>query len=171
MGRSVIEGIPFHIENFEHYIGKPIGESDWTTIDQTRVNQFGEATDDRNPLHVDPAWAAVNSPFDSTIAHGFLTLSMMSYLSWNGELQPDGVDYGINLGFERVRFLAPVMVDDRIKMRSSLVDCKPRGPGKWWFKSRCSIVTEKTQKAALSAIWLVLFVNIAQTGEESPQFG
>jgi len=171
MGRSVIEGVPFHIENFDKYLGKPIGESDWMTIDQARVNQFGEATDDRNPLHVDPAWSREHSPFDGTIAHGFLTLSMMSYLSWNGELQPDGVDYGINLGFERVRFLAPVMVDDRIKMRSSLLDCKPRGPGKWWFKSRCSIVTEKTKKAALSAVWLVLFINMAQAGEESRPFG
>lgn len=170
MGRSEIEGTPYHIDNVGSYVGKPIGESDWVRIDQNRVNLFGEATDDRNPLHVDPDWSAENSPFGRTIAHGFLTLSMMSYLSWNGDLQPDGIDYGINLGFERVRFLAPVMVDDRIKLRSTLLDCKPRGSGKWWFKTRCSIMTEKSGKAALSAIWLILFVNMKLAGEEDQVF-
>jgi len=170
MGRSLVDGIPYHIDNYEAYIGKPLGESDWMKIDQARIDMFGEATEDRNPLHVDPSWAAENGPFDSTIAHGFLTLSMMSHLSWNGKMQPDGVDYGINLGFERVRFLAPVMVDDRIKMRSQLLEVKPRGAGKWWFKSRCSIITEKTGKAALSAIWLVLFVNMKLAGEDDQSF-
>ena len=154
----------------EAYVGKPIGESDWFAVDQSRINQFGEATEDRNPLHTDPDWVAKNGLFNSTIAHGFLTLSMMSHLSWNGELQPDGVDYGINLGFERVRFLAPVLVGDRIKMRSHLQEVKPRGAGKWMFKSRCTIVTEKTGKVALSAIWLVLFVNMKLEGEDGQSF-
>jgi acyl dehydratase len=165
MGRQEIEGIPYHIDNYEAYIGHSIGYSEWVDIGQSRVNQFGEATNDHNPLHVDPAWAVKNGPFGGPIAHGFLTISMLSHLAWKSDLQPDGVDYGINLGFERVRFLAPVMVGDRIRMRAHLVDCKPRGEGRWWFKTRVTIETEKTQKAALSAVWLILFVNEALAGD------
>ena len=171
MGRLLIEGIPFHIDSMEGYVGKPIGESDWMPIDQNRIDLFSEATEDRNPLHVDPAWAAADGPFGSTIAHGFLTLSLLSHLSRSGELQPDGVDYGLNLGFERIRFLAPVAVGDRIKLRVNLMEIKPRGPGKWQYRLRCTIVTEQTGKTALSAIWLVLFVSAARAGEDGRPFG
>ena len=171
MGRLLIEGIPFHIDTMEGYVGKPIGESDWMPIDQNRIDLFSEATEDRNPLHVDPAWAAADGPFGSTIAHGFLTLSLLSHLSRSGELQPDGVDYGINLGFERIRFLAPVAVGDRIKLRVTLTEIKPREPGKWQYRLRCTIVTERTGKTALSAIWLVLFVSAARAGDDGRPFG
>ncbi len=164
MVRNVIEGVPYHIDNFEAYIGKSLGTSDWLPIEQERVDEFGDATNDRNPLHVDPDWAKANGPFGGPIAHGFLTLSMLSHLSWMADLQPDGVDYGINLGFERVRFLAPVMVGDRIRLRTHLLDVKPRDAGRWWFKCRVTIDTEKTQKAALSAIWLILFVREDEAG-------
>ena len=171
MGRLLIEGIPFHIDTMEGYVGKPIGESDWMPIDQNRIDLFSEATEDRNPLHVDPAWAAADGPFGSTIAHGFLTLSLLSHLSRSGELQPDGVDYGINLGFERIRFLAPVAVGDRIKLRVTLTEIKLREPGKWQYRLRCTIVTERTGKTALSAIWLVLFVSAARAGDDGRPFG
>ncbi len=164
MARNPIEGVPYHIDSFEPYIGKSLGSSDWLEVDQTRVDLFGEATSDQNPLHIDPEWAKANSPFGGPIAHGFLTLSMLSHLSLMADLQPDGVDYGINLGFERVRFLAPVMVGDRIRLRTHLVDVKPRGAGRWWFKCRVTIDTEKTEKAALSAIWLILFVRESEAG-------
>ena len=129
MGRMLIEAIPFHIDTMAGYVGKQLGESDWMPIDQNRIDLFSEATEDRNPLHVDRAWAAADGPFGSTVAHGFLTLSLLSHLSRIGELQPDGVDYGINLGFERVRFVSPVTVDDRIKLRVTLMEIKPRACG------------------------------------------
>ena len=78
---------------------------------------------------VDRAWATADGPFGNTVAHGFLTLSLLSHLSRIGELQPDGVDYGINLGFERVRFVSPVTVDDRIKLRVTLMEIRPRASG------------------------------------------
>ncbi len=171
MGRFLIEGVPFHIDTMDAYIGPPIGESEWVTIEQDRVDLFGEATDDRNPLHIDPAWARAHGPFGGTIAHGFLTLSLLSHLSRIGDLQPDGIDYGINLGFERVRFLSPVTVGDRIKLRVTIMAITPRGPGRWSFRLRCSVVTEKTGKTALSAIWLVLFVNMERAGEDGPPSG
>lgn len=160
-----------NLDELRDAIGSEVGLSPWRTVTQEMIDKFADATDDHQWIHIDPERAAAETPFGGTIAHGFLTLSLMSHLSWNGELQPDGVDYGINLGFERVRFLAPVMVDDRIKMRSTLLEVKPRGAGKWWFKSRCTIVTEKTGKAALSAIWLVLFVNMKLAGEDAQSFG
>lgn len=165
MGRQVLEGIPYHIDNYEAYLGKTLGHSDWVEIDQLRVDQFGEATSDQNPLHVDPDWATKNGPFGGPIAHGFLTLSMLSHLAWQSDLQPDGIDYGINLGFERVRFLAPVKVGDSVQMTATLIDCKPRGEGRWWFKTRVTIRTQKTDKAAVSAMWLILFVNEELAGD------
>ena len=164
MVRNILEDVPYHIDNFHKYIGKSLGTSEWLAIDQARVDEFGEATSDLNPLHIDPEWAKENSPFGGPIAHGFLTLSLLSHLSWMADLQPDGVDYGINLGFERVRFLAPVMVGDRIRLRTHLLDVKPRDAGRWWFKCRVTIDTERTKKAALSAIWLILFVSEADAG-------
>lgn len=158
MGRIVLEGIPYHIDNVEHYKGKPIGISDWIAIEQEQVNKFAEATHDMNPLHVDPEWAAANSPFGGPIAHGFYTLSLLSHFSYDAELTPDGVDYGINFGFERVRFMAPVMIGDRIRAKATLLEAKSRGEGRWVYKSRLVVETEKTKKVALNANWIVMFV-------------
>lgn len=161
MGRIIYDGVPFHIDNYRHYLGRTIGTSDWFLIDQERVNGFARATDDHNKLHVDPAWARANSPFGAPIAHGFLTLSMMTQMSMNADMMPDGVDYGINLGFDRVRFLAPVPVNNHIRMKSTLIECEDRGGGRWTFKSRCNVEVKETEKVALSAIWQVLFINLA----------
>jgi acyl dehydratase len=82
---------------------------------------------------------------------------------------PDGVDYGINLGFERVRFLAPVPVDSSIRLKATALAYEPRGPGRWTFKSRCNIEVKETEKIALSAIWSVLFINTAKAGMSSAE--
>jgi acyl dehydratase len=78
-------------------------------------------------------------------------------------MMPDGVDYGINIGFERVRFLAPVPVDSAIRMKATALACEPRGPGRWTFKCRCNIEVRETARVALSAIWTVLFINTAKS--------
>jgi acyl dehydratase len=157
----LIEGIPYHIDNYPHYIGKPIGVSDWFCIDQSRIDAFAAATVDMNRLHVDPAWAKQHSPYGGVIAHGFLTLSLMTHLSTSAEMMPDGIDYGINVGFDRMRFLAPVPSGAHIRMRAALLECDPKGPGKWAFRSRCSIDVRETNKTAVAAIWSVLFINTA----------
>jgi acyl dehydratase len=167
MGRIVLEGIPYHIDHFRAYVGHQVGISDWVKIDQRRINEFGHATDDMNRIHVDPEFAREHSPFDGVIAHGFLTLSMLTYLSQSAEMVPDGVDYGINLGFERVRFLAPVPVDSHIRMKATALGCEERGAGRWTFKSRCNIEVKETEKVALSAIWSVLFVRTDALGGKS----
>jgi acyl dehydratase len=169
MGRILIDGAPYHIEHFQPYVGKVIGYSDWLKVDQKRIDEFGHATIDMNRIHVDPEFARKHSPFGGIVAHGFLTLSFLTYLSQSAEMVPDGVDYGINLGFERVRFLAPVPVDSSIRLKATALAFEPRGPGRWTFKSRCNIEVKETEKIALSAIWSVLFINAAKAGMSSAE--
>lgn len=164
MGRILVDGQPYHIDNFHAYLGRVVGISDWLLIDQKRITDFGQATIDMNRIHVDPEWAMANSPFGGIVAHGFLTLSLFTHMSESAELVPHGVDYGINLGFERLRFLAPVSVDQHVRMKATALACERRGPGRWTFKGRCNIVVKETEKVALSAIWSVLFINARQAG-------
>ncbi len=164
MGRLVLEGIPYHIDYVDEYVGKPIGESEWYKVRQDQVGRFGEATEDFNPIHVDPSWAAEHSPFGGPVAHGFYTLSLLSHLSWSMALMPEGVDYGINLGFERVRFLAPVMIGDSLRMRAKLQEVVRRGDTRWEFKTRVVLETKDTQKAVLHALWLALFIRDPSSG-------
>lgn len=164
MGRILIDGAPFHVEHIEPYLGRVIGYSDWLKIDQARIDAFGRATIDMNRIHVDPEFARTHGPFGGIVAHGFLTLALLTHLSQSAEMVPDGVDYGINLGFERVRFLAPVPVDTSIRMKATLLACEARGPGRWTFKSRCNIDVKETEKVALSALWTVLLINAAKSG-------
>lgn len=164
MGRILIDGAPYHIEHFDRYIGRVIGMSDWLTVDQKRIDEFGHATNDMNRLHVDPEFARTNGPFGGIVAHGFLTLALLTHLSQTAEMMPEGVDYGINVGFERVRFLAPVPVDSAIRLKATVLACEPRQPGRWTFKSRCNIEVRDSGRVALSAIWTVLFINAALSG-------
>jgi acyl dehydratase len=165
MGRILLPGVPYHIDNVAAYVGKAIGVSDWFAIDRARIHAFGRATEDMNRLHVDPEWAARHSPFGGIVAHGFLTLSLLPHLSISSQMMPDGVEYGINLGFERIRFLAPVPADSHIRMRSHLLACEDRGVGRWMFRSRCAVEVKETQKAALSAVWTVLFIDPARADQ------
>ena len=164
MGRILVDGAPYHIEHFDKYIGRVIGMSDWLTIDQVRIDAFGRATNDMNRIHVDPEFARLNSPFGGIVAHGFLTLALLTHLSQTAEMMPDGVDYGINVGFERVRFLAPVPVDSAIRLKATALACEARQPGRWTFKCRCNIEVRESGRVALSAIWSVLFINTARSG-------
>lgn len=164
MGRVLLEGVPYHIDSFQPYIGRVVGYSDWLKIDRKRITEFGRATIDMNRIHVDADYARTNSPFGGIVAHGFLTLALLTHLSQSAEMVPDGVDYGINIGFERVRFLAPVPADSHIRMKATVLACEPRGPGRWTFKSRCAVEVKETGKVALSAIWTVLFINARQSG-------
>jgi len=164
MGRFVLEGTPYHIDHFQAYVGRVVGISDWLQIDQQRIDDFGRATIDMNRIHVDPDWAKANSPFGGIVAHGFLTLALLTHLSQSAEMVPDGVDYGINLGFERLRFLAPVAVNHHVRLKATALGCDARGSGRWQFKCRCNIEVQETEKVALGAVWSVLFINVAQAG-------
>jgi len=102
-------------------IGQELGVSDWTGIDQKRINAFADATGDHQWIHVDPDRASAETPYGGTIAHGFLTLSLIPALS-KANYRVENAKMGINYGLNRVRFLAPVPVGSRIRLRSELVD-------------------------------------------------
>ena len=104
-------------------VGQAIHLGDWVTIDQRRIDQFADATEDHQWIHVDKERAQAESPYKDTIAHGFLTLSMLPRLTREGsgeEPRYPGVKMGVNYGLNRVRFPAPVMVNSRIRSRSTL---------------------------------------------------
>ena len=103
-------------------IGREIAVGDWFAIDQSRVDRFADATNDHQWIHVDPERARRESPFGGTIAHGFLTLSLLPFLV-ESALRIDGVRLVVNYGLDRVRFPAPVAVGTRIRPRIDLVKC------------------------------------------------
>jgi len=112
-----------HLQDLQALVGQEIAVSDWVTVDQRRIDLFAEATGDHQWIHVDPVRAAAG-PFGATVAHGFLTLSLMPELSQNA-FTIDDVRMGINYGLNRVRFMSPVRVDSRLRGRFKLTEFKP----------------------------------------------
>ncbi len=109
------------ISDLEAAVGTETGPTDWFTIDQDRINAFADATEDHQWIHVDPDRAA-SGPFGTTVAHGFLTLSLVPYFA-SQLRRTEGVRMGINYGLDRVRFPAPVPSGSRVRARSTLISC------------------------------------------------
>jgi len=104
-------------------VGQELGVSKWISIDQERINAFADATDDHQWIHVEVERARTESPYRTTIAHGFLTLSLIPALS-KDNYRVENAKMGINYGLNKVRFLAPVLLGSRIRLRSELIDAK-----------------------------------------------
>lgn len=136
-------------------VGEEIGTSDWITVDQARIEAFADATDDRQFIHLDPDLAA-QTPFGGTIAHGFLSLSLLSRMAAEAMLVPDSVTMAVNYGFERVRFLAPVRSGKRIRGRFTLQSVEQKAPGQILLRHLVTVDIEDEDKPALSAQWLTL---------------
>jgi acyl dehydratase len=138
-------------------VGKEIGVSSWILIDQARIDAFAESTEDRQFIHTDPA-AAARTPFGGTIAHGFLTLSLLSRMGAEAMLLPASLKMAVNYGFDRVRFLAPVRSGSRVRGRFTLDSVEEKAPGQWLLKHTVSVEIEGEDKPALTAQWLGLMV-------------
>jgi acyl dehydratase len=134
--------------------------SDWLTVDQERIDEFGRATLDSDWMHVDPERAKREGPYGGTVAFGFWTLSMLTYLTRQagGRDYPEGALYGLNYGFDRVRLIAPVPVGARIRNRARVVEIADRGAGRFLVKTENTIEVEGSEKPALVADWLVMLV-------------
>lgn len=146
------------VDQLDEYIGKEVGVTDWLTIDQDRINKFADATGDHQYIHVDPKRAA-ETPFGTTIAHGFLTLSLMSMLSsQNGGIKLDNAVMGINYGLDKVRFISPVKVGSNIRARFELVSADEKKPNHYLLKHNVTIDIEGEEKPALIAQWLGMTV-------------
>ena len=135
--------------------GQVILVTDWVTIDQQRIDKFAEATNDFQWIHVDVERAA-SSPYGGTIAHGFLTLSLMSRMAADVMIVPDGIKMAFNYGLDRVRFLAPVRSGKRVRGRFTLDSIDEKAPGQLLFRHVVTVEIEGEEKPALTAVWLGL---------------
>ncbi|MEY1662088.1 MaoC family dehydratase [Isoalcanivorax beigongshangi] len=142
----------------EQYVGQELGLSDWFAIDQARIQAFADATLDHQYIHVDPERAR-ETPFGSTIAHGFLTLALLPHLQRTiaGFVVPRDMKMAVNYGFDSVRFLAPVKVDQRIRARATLLAAEQRRAGQWLLRLEYTVEVEHEARPALRAEWLVLY--------------
>ena len=136
-------------------VGKDLGFSDWIQIDQERVNQFAECTGDHQFIHVDPEKAKL-TPFGCTIAHGFLSLSLIPKLMEGLMPQPKGLKMAVNYGLDSVRFIQPVKVGARVRLGLSLLDAQEKNPGQWLLKARTVLEIEGEAKPAYVAEPLTL---------------
>ena len=139
-------------------VGQTIGVSDWIMVDQDRIDAFADATEDRQFIHVDPT-AAAQTPFGGTIAHGFLTLSLLSRMGAEAMLLPDSLKMAVNYGFDRVRFLAPVPAGSVLTVRVELKGVESKGEGRWLVRLANSAYTvAEPQRPVLVADSLAMVV-------------
>lgn len=138
------------VAELKSYIGKDLGHSEWLTIDQERINQFAECTGDHQFIHVDPE-KAKRTPFGTTIAHGFLSLSLIPVLSEKLLVLPEGLKMGINYGLDSVRFIQPVPVNSRVRLALTVLDVTEKNPGQWLIKARATLEIEGQAKPAYVA--------------------
>ena len=142
-------------DTLKDYIGKDMGTSDWLEIDQERINQFADVTLDHQFIHVDEEKAT--PLFGSTIAHGFLSLSLMAGMP-APQVAPDNMKMAFNYGLDKVRFLSPVPVDSEIRMHSKVVDITEKNPGQFLVKSEVTMEIKGTDKPACIAETLSMWV-------------
>jgi len=143
------------LEAIRSNIGQEVGVSGWLTIDQTRIDAFADSTEDHQFIHVDPS-AAAAAGLGGTIAHGFLSLSLLSRMAAEAMLLPDSLKMALNYGFERVRFLAPVKSGKRVRGRFVLDSVEEKVPGQILLRHTVTVEIEDEDKPALIAVWLGL---------------
>ena len=136
-------------------VGHEFPPSRWIEVTQDRVNRFAEATEDHQFIHVDPERAAA-TPFGGTIAHGFLTLSLISGLTEDNVKGVPGLAMAINYGADKLRFLQPVPVGSRVRARQQFRAAEEKRPGQWLLKTRITVEIEGTDKPAMIADTLVM---------------
>lgn len=138
-------------------IGTQIGVSGWITLDQARIDKFADATEDHQFIHVDPE-AAGKTMFGGTIAHGFLTLSLLSRMAADVMLVPENTKLAVNYGLNRVRFIAPVPAGSRVRGTFTLANIEERGEGQLLMHHNVLVEIEGSDKTALTADWIGLLV-------------
>lgn len=142
-------------ETIRDLVGREVGLSDWVTLDQSRIDRFADLTNDHQFIHVDPERAR-RTPLGGTIAHGFLTLSMLGDLVRVADFTMAGATWGMNYGFNRIRFLSPVRSGSRIRGRFTLRAMEERSPGQWMGTLDVVVEIEGESRPALVAEWLTL---------------
>lgn len=147
---------PITLEAYQAMVGKEIGVSSWHLIDQPRIDTYADVTEDHQFIHVDPERAKKETAFGTTIAHGFLTMSMMSVMSYEVMPAIAGTTMGVNYGFDKLRFISPVRAGRRVRGRFVLAEAKLRSAGELQSRTNVTVEIDGEDKPALVAEWLGL---------------
>jgi acyl dehydratase len=147
---------PVSLEAYQAMVGHEVGVSSWHLVDQKRIDVYADVIEDHQFIHVDPARAKLETAFGTTIAHGFLTMSLMSIMSY--EVMPviEGTTMGVNYGFDKLRFISPVRSGSRVRGRFTLIEAKLRKPRELQSRTSVSVEIEGEDKPALVADWIGL---------------
>ena len=140
------------------FVGQTLGVTEWLAIDQARIIQFADSTDDHQWIHVDVGRAERESPLGSTIAHGYLTLSLLARFTYEVGLVPADAAQAFNYGLDRVRFMTPVKAGARVRDRVTLVTAEEKGPGRVLVRAQHTIEIEGDDKPAMVADALAMLV-------------
>lgn len=143
------------LDEIREKVGQTVGVSDWIEVGQDRITAFADATEDHQFIHLDPVMAA-QTPFGGTIAHGFLSLSLLSRMAADAMLVPDTAKMAVNYGLDRVRFLAPVKAGKRVRGHFVLDSAEEKAPGQLLLKHTVTVEIDGEERPALTAVWLGL---------------
>ncbi|WP_101760102.1 MaoC family dehydratase [Oceanicoccus sp. KOV_DT_Chl] len=142
-------------DEVSNYVGFSSEPSEWFTVTQDQINQFADCTLDQQFIHVDPV-AAKEGPFGDTIAHGFLTLSMLTHFAKGFSMVIEGAHTLVNYGFDKVRFLTPVKVNSRVRGRATFAAIEEKNPGQFLLRLQVTVEIEGEDKPALIAEWITM---------------
>jgi acyl dehydratase len=150
--------VGYSVATLDEFVGQQLGVSDWVTVGQARIDAFATCTGDKQWIHVDVERAARESPFGGTVAHGYLTLSLLASLAMEVGLIPADASAGLNYGLDKVRFIMPVRAGARVRSRIVLIDVERKGGGRVIVKTSNELQIEGEDKPALIAETLALLV-------------
>jgi acyl dehydratase len=147
---------PVSLEAYQEMVGREIGVSSWHVVDQKRIDSYADVIEDHQFIHVDPERAKKETAFGTTIAHGFLTMSLLSIMSY--EVMPviSGTTMGVNYGFDKLRFISPVRSGSRVRGRFTLAEASLRKPKELQSRTHVTVEIEGEEKPALVADWIGL---------------
>src|ERR1700753_1749698 len=147
---------PVSLETYQGMVGSEIGVSAWHPVDQKRIDAYADVIEDHQFIHVDPVRAKAETAFGTTIAHGFLTMSLMSIMSYQVMPVIEGTTMGVNYGFNKLRFISPVRSGSRVRGRFTLAEAKLRKPKELQSLTHVTVEIEGEEKPALVVDWLGL---------------
>jgi acyl dehydratase len=147
---------PISVEAYLRMVGHEVGVSNWHLVDQKRIDSYADVIEDHQFIHVDPERAERETSFGTTVAHGFLTMSLLSIMSYEVLPPIEGATMGVNYGFDRLRFVSPVRSGSRVRGRFTLTEATLRKPTEMLSRTRVSVEIEGEEKLALVADWIGL---------------
>src|SRR5947199_2905713 len=147
---------PVSLQTYQGMVGHEVGVSSWHLVDQNRINLYADVIEDHQFIHVDPERAKKETAFGTTVAHGFLTMSLMSIMSYEVMPLVEGTTMGLNYGFDKLRFISPVRAGSRVRGRFTLLEAKLRKPTELQSRTNVTVEIGGEEKPALVREWMGL---------------